>query len=155
MPLARTPDQITARITDIEKDDWLGFAREVLVSVLDYDHAKPYLNDTTTPESWAGQQITDVDAKTRWYYDFALGKIRDHRGISADRSVNKLREYAWLLGADDAIVAMDTASYQNYGAPKVKAFATVMGYDWPAGEELNRMADGLPCDRYCDEGCGR
>src|SRR5262249_50912769 len=37
------------------------------------------------------------------YLAFAFGKAADHRGISAARSVQKLTEYAWLLGVDELV----------------------------------------------------
>lgn len=149
----RTQDEILARIAEVASDDFLGFRFEVLVDALDFEHAKAFLKEGATPKAWAEHQVTNTAEKTRWYYDFALGKIDDHRGISASRSTVKLREYAWLLGRDDAITAMDAADYENYGAPKVKAFADVMGYPWPDSEDLNRMAAGKPCSEGCS-GCG-
>jgi len=87
------------------------------------------------------------------YLEFAIGKIQGHRGISAGRSVDKLREMAWLLGRDDVMAAMDKADYQNYGAPKIKAFAEGMGLPWPDDEDLARMALGYPCTDDCEGGC--
>jgi len=96
-----------------------------------------------------------MQATTR-YLAFAIRKVVDHRGISAERSVVKLREYAWLLGRDDAVVAMDAAAYPQYGAPKLKAFALAMGLPWPTDDiVLEHMASGQPCSPNCWEGCGR
>lgn len=154
MPLARIPHEITERIAGLGSEDWLGFRREVLVSVLCFDDAEGYLADGVTEEQWTPNRITDIDAAARSYYEFALGKIEDHRGISASRSVEKLREYAWLLGRDDAVTAMDEKDYAMYGAPQVKAFAMAMGYEWPDHDEsLNRMAEGKPCESGCEDGC--
>lgn len=56
---------------------------------------------------------------------------------------------------------MDEAGYENYGAPKVRAFAEGMGWSWsvlvPEGDAtlLDRMASGLPCVPDCEYGCGR
>lgn len=86
---------------------------------------------------------------------FALGKILNHRGISASRSVDQLTEYAWLLGRDDVVQAMQDAAYPQYGAPKVKAFGEGLGLEWPGTEPMRRMADGLPCSDDCWQGCGR
>jgi hypothetical protein len=150
---ARTQDEILARIAEVASDDFLGFRSDVLLTALDFEHAKEWLKAETTAEDWAEAQVADIAGKTRWYYDFALGKIEDHRGISASRSTVKLREYAWLLGRDDAVTAMGAAEYENYGAPQVKAFAEAMGYPWPDNEDLSRMAAGKPCSEGCT-GCG-
>lgn len=125
----RTQDEISARFDDAE--DWLGFAREVLIDHLDYGHAKEYLKDDVTAEQWEAARNADLDAEIRRYLEFAVQKIRNQRGISAERSTIKLREMAWLAGRDDIVKAMDDAEYPNYGEPKVRAFAEGMGLDWP------------------------
>lgn len=151
---ARTQEEILAQIEAVTGDDFFGFRREVLIAVLDYEHARQFLKEDTTPEEWAQEQVTDVLAAGFGYYGFALGKIRDHRGISASRSVAKLREYAWLLGRDDVITAMDEADYPQYGAPQVAAFAKGFGLDWPTEAAMMRMSSGLPCEDDCMDGCG-
>lgn len=152
---ARTQDEILARIRDIAGEDFLGFRTEVLLTALDYEHARRFLRDGATPEQWAAEQVTDVEAAAKNYYEFALGKIRDHRGISASRSVEKLGEFAWLLGRDEVIAAMEAADYPQYGAPMVAAFGAGLGLSWPTDEAMVRMASGLPCEDDCYEGCGR
>lgn len=156
--MTRTQDEIVARIADVEAEDWFGFRREVLIEYLDYQHAKPYLKPEVTGEEQAGQttRLGSVEAEAKHYLEFAIGKIENHRGISANRSVDKLGEYAWLLSRADVLAAMDAADYEQYGAPKVKAFALGMGWPWPADVVgLNRMADGEPCVGGCEDGCNR
>ncbi|MGC4857509.1 hypothetical protein ACLQ24_30140, partial [Micromonospora sp. DT4] len=107
------------------------------------------------PVEWT--QRVDHETYARNYLDFAIGKILDHRGNSASRSVDKLSELAWLLGRDNIVAAMDHAGYPMYGAPQVKAFAD--GFGWPFldgddGLALARMADGQQCDpQGCERGC--
>ena len=149
---SRTQDEIVARIKQVAADDWLGFRQEVLIGALDFEHAKPFLKPETTAEGW---KPSDIEDDARGYLDFAVGKIVDHRGISASRSVDKLTEYAWLLGRDDVVAAMDGAHYPQYGAPKVKAFADGMGWSWPADADLARMANGGSCSDDCQSGCSR
>lgn len=152
---ARTQEEIVARIVESDSD-MFGFAREVLVAALDYEHAKEYLKPEVTQAEWVADSGPgqDLAGPARDYYGFALGKIRDHRGISASRSVVKLREYAWLLGRDDIVAAMDAADYAQYGAPQVKAFGEGLGLAWPTTEDMVRMAQGLPCETNCYSGCG-
>jgi hypothetical protein len=153
---ARTQDEIVARLEAVKDDDWLGFKHDVLVPQLDFEHARPYLKPTATAESWNNKgepTAVEVETEAAGYLTFAIGKIVDHRGISASRSVDKLTEYAWLLGRDDVVAAMDEADYPQYGAPKVKAFAEGMGWPWPDGEALARMASGEACEPGCQEGC--
>lgn len=153
----RTQDEIAERVRAYEMgaEDFFGFAREVLIEALDYEHAKPYLKAESTAESW-GEPATaneQYEAAVE-YYEFALGKIEDHRGISASRSVTKLTEYAWLLCRDDVTEAMNAANFPQYGAPKVKAFADGFGLPWPDDEIFARMAAGEPCTDDCMAGCG-
>lgn len=152
----RSQDEIVARITAYGEHgvgDFFGFRREVLVDALDYEHAKPYLKDGVTAEEWNAYRLSDLAEAAKKYLELAIGKIRNHRGISAERSVDKLTEYAWLLCRDDVLAAMDRADYPQYGAPKVKAFADGMGFQWPDYDDLARMARGEPCGDDCFEGC--
>ncbi|TDD77706.1 hypothetical protein [Actinomadura rubrisoli] len=155
--MTRTPEEITARIKGIDADgDWLGFRREVLVQALDFEDARAYLRADATEQEWNLQRHDDdLWAAAARYYEFALTKIEGHRGISANRSVDKLGEFAWLLGRDDVIDVMDAAGYPQYGAPKVKAFGDALGMPFPEYETLRRMAAGRPCRDRCADGCGR
>lgn len=157
MNTLRSQEDIVARIAEIAGDDLFGFAREVLVDALDIDHARPFLIASATAEAWGdGHRDADqIHAAAVDYYNFALGKIENHRGLSADRSVDKLTQFAWLLGRDDVVTAMETAEYAQYGAPKVKAFGEGFGLPWPDDEAMVRMAQGKPCTDGCDEGCDR
>lgn len=148
---ARTQAEILERMKAVADEDYLGFKREALVTALDFEHAKPFLRDDVTADGW--EQI-DPEKAAKAYYEFALGKIDNHRGISAGRSIDKLTEYAWLMGRDDVVEAMSAAPYPQYGAPKVKAFADLLGLEWPEDEGMQRMARGLPCEPGCQIGCG-
>jgi hypothetical protein len=159
---SRTQADILARFQ--AADDFLGFARDVLAESMDGETLRsvaPNLADeqlraapATPPEM--------LSSAASGYLDFAVGKILDHRGISASRSVAKLREYAWLLGRDDVVQAMDDAGYSQYGAPQVRAFAEGMGWAFldltdnaSDREELERMSLGRFCEDDCVSGCGQ
>lgn len=155
---ARTQDEILARFQ--AADDMFGFAREVLIEAMTPETVLRFNPDATIGDDWTAWSAADVKAKALSYLDFAIEKATGHRGLSAERSVTKLREFAWLLGRDDVVAAMDAAEYPQYGMPKVKAFAD--GMRWPFSAEtsweqraLNRMAQGLPCTDDCGEGCGQ
>lgn len=151
----RTQDEIVARIRAVAVGDFLGFRQDVLLRALDFEHAREFLKPEATAEQWAeASEAGDLLGAAKAYYGFAIGKIRDHRGISASRSVDKLGEFAWLLGRDDVVTAMQAAEYAQYGAPQVKAFAAGFGLPWPDEPEMVRMAAGEPCVPGCDAGCG-
>lgn len=157
----RTHDEIVARLREVRADgnDVFGFREEVLLEALAVDHAREFLAPHVTREQ--RQPPTDLEAHARWYLEFAIEKILDHRSISASRSVVKLAEFAWLLGRDDVVSAMDRAGYPMYGAPKVKAFADGLGWQFHDADDdaddrraLRRMAQGEQCDPDgCTTGC--
>ncbi|MEV1245168.1 hypothetical protein [Nonomuraea sp. NPDC049750] len=156
MTAIRARDEILARIRAVEAEDWFGFRREVLIDALDFEHAREFLRPEVTSDQWRpALDHPSMLAQATAYYDFALGKIRDHRGISASRSVDKLTEFAWLLCRDDVVAAMDSGKYEQYGAPKVKTFGSGFGLAWPDDPAMKRMADGEPCEPGCAMGCGR
>lgn len=156
----RTQDEIVARLAAVADEDLLGFAREVLLGQLDWAHIQPFLRDDhglDGEEFERDRRANDLTLDANGYLSFAIGKIVDHRGISASRSVDKLREFAWLLGRDDVVAAMDAADYPQYGAPKVYAYCVGMGWPeaWPTDNAgLARMLEGQPCSDDCLNGCG-
>jgi hypothetical protein len=154
----RTQDEIRARFD--AADDFFGFAVEVLAESMTAETILQINPDADVSE--VNPQTTDqVTESARDYLKFAVEKISDHRGLSAERSVIKLREFAWLLGRDDVVAAMDAADYPQYGAPKVKAFADGMGWAFISFVEewerplLVRMSSGDPCREDCMDGCGQ
>jgi hypothetical protein len=159
---ARTQAEILARF--LAADDFFGFAKEVLAESMTGDTLKQAGYELTDEQFSAAPaappaMLRDAAAK---YLGFAVEKILGHRSSSADRSVTKLAEYAWLLGRDDVVEAMDSAEYPQYGAPKVRAFAEGMGWAFLelAGnsverEELDRMSGGRYCCDECASGCGQ
>lgn len=149
----RTQDEILARIAAVKPQDTFGFRQEVLISTLDFDHAKPWLKADAGPADWTPR--TDIAEDAATYMSFAWGKVEDHRGLSAGRSVDKMTEFLWLMGRDDASTAMLAAPYAQYGAPRLAAACTVMGWPIPTGPEITNMIAGQPCRPDCEEGCGR
>ena len=161
----RTPEEIVARIEEVKGDDFLGFRRQVLVMALPYDVAAEsnLVREGVTKEQWDESTVHGEEATTKEaleYLEFAFGKADDHRGISANRSVEKMGEYAWLLCRDDVVTAMENAEYAQYGVPVLVQFAEHLSDESRAvwarvkNERLERMAVGLPCETECYEGCG-
>jgi hypothetical protein len=149
----RTQDEIAARIRAIP-DDLFGFRTEVLAAMLDVEHLREFCKADADLDGYEPLTAEAQVEEARRYLEFAFGKALDHRGISASRSVDKMREHAWLMGRDDVVEAMQRAEYAQYGVPILFAFAN--GMDWPIPDDpdLRRMADGLPCTPDCDNGCG-
>lgn len=157
---ARTQDEILARFH--AADDFFGFAVEALSDSMTADTIRRINPDAELPADWAPRAPDALEAEAREYLAFAAEKALSHRGISAERSVIKLREFAWLLGKDFVVHAMDVADYAQYGAPKLRAFADGMGWGFLGladndveRSELDRMSQGLPCVDDCKNGCGQ
>jgi hypothetical protein len=164
MPLSdhctRTDEEILTRFHAVTNNDMFGWQREVLAEALSYDAAVEHkvIRPDVDRETWEAK--ADVHASALKYLTFAWGKAEDHRGLSAGRSIDKLTSYAWLLGGDDVLEEMETASYAQYGVPKLLVFTRAIGApdptqgDTPDAKALQRMAEGLPCRPECMDGCG-
>jgi hypothetical protein len=155
----RTQDEIVTYI-EAHRDDFFGFAREVLTPYLDYEHARPYLKPGTTAEAWdevRKKDATDdtVRAELADYMQFAWAKVEDHRGLSAGRSVDKCTAWAWLLAGDDVVREIEAAGYAQYGAPKLAVICLRFDLPIPNSTEIGNMIEGRPCVPGCEDGCGR
>jgi hypothetical protein len=169
----RTQDQIVARM---QADDPLfGWARDVLIEFLDYEHARPFLKEDTTPEQWAEvldeafRQIhgfgsthhpailglESAQKALATYMRFAWSKVEDHRGLSAGRSVDKCTAYAWLLGDDACVAAVEAAPYPQYGAPKLAVICRAFNLPIPDEIWAHNMIAGERCGADYECGCGR
>lgn len=155
----RTQDEIVARYDAVKDGDFMGFRAEVLLVRLDWEHVSKYLKPTAERGDWdetkEGTDDEHVSLELAGYLDFAWGKARDHRGISAERSVQKLTDLVWLLGRDDVLEQIDAAGYAQYGAPKLKVISEAFGLPMPDSPDIVRMMAGLECDPTgCESGCG-
>lgn len=154
--VTRSQDEILARFRE-HQNVLFDFEVEVLAGYLDYEHVRTHLTEGTTADQWAESQDDPAQARddAAAYLEFAFGKARDHRGLSAVRSVHKLSAWAWLLGDDDLAAAMrDDDHYPQYGVPALMLFAKRFDLPVPDDPALQRMAKGEPCTPDCAEGCG-
>lgn len=160
----RTQEEIVAKLRE-HQGKILDFTPDVLLPYLDFDHAKQFLKPDATREGWESPHGDDqmsypLSEETalrefRAYAEFAWGKAQDHRGLSAERSVQKLEAWTWLLGRDDVLAASEAAHYQNYGCPKLAVICEAFGFPIPDDEPTQRMVRGEPCKPDCESGCGQ
>jgi hypothetical protein len=154
----RTRDQIAEYYKGRKRWDTLGFEAEVLLPYLDTEHLRPFCKEGADLSKHRAQPLTEprVIREMKSYMEFAWGKVIDHRGISAGRSVQKMRAWLWLLG-DDELVSFcdDERNYPQYGAPILRRICQKYKLPIPKGEMVDRMARGLACQAGCDMGCGR
>lgn len=157
----RSEEEIVQRIKEIQErgDDLFGVESGNLLVQLEFEEAKPFLRPDVTKEEWQPVTLQASKETAVGYVPFAIGKMDDHRGLSAGRSIDHMRGWIWLHGTDAEYKEFDALPYTNYGAPKVKLFCTVMGcedlWDTYSTPGVRRMAEGLPCRDNCNDGCGQ
>lgn len=156
--MIKTQDEIVKHYRTTKDEDFFGFAGEVFIPYLDFQPAREFLKPDTslTAESWKQYPLTEegVIGEMKSYMEFAWDKASNHRGLSAGRSVEKMRAWLWLLGNDELIEYAEE-HYQNYGAPILLKICQAYNFPVPDDEGLARMAGRLPCRDDCDEGCAK
>lgn len=156
----RTPADIVTEMHRIASTDLLGYQSNDLLRHLPFDDARPFLIPEATADAWKEVFIDPSDAhalnaELAEAFAYSYEKASNHRGISANIAIDRVRVVAWLLGRDDVVAAMDQADYQNYGMPKAKAACDVLGIPFSTDDGLIRMARGEPCSPDgCSGGCG-
>jgi len=153
----RTPQDIVEFYRANEQGDFFGFMLEVFATYLTAEQIREFCREDADLAEWPEPNPLTRDAvlnEMREYMSFAWDKAKRHRGISAERSVQRMGAWLWLLG-DDEMVAFTKSSenYPQYGAPILKAICEKYGFAIPDDEGLMRMTQGLPCREDCDEGC--
>lgn len=162
----RTPEEVVERIKE-EQQKFLSFQPSVLAMYLPFNLLKQVLKQVAKKDAdladWAPLPLTRerILFDMGQYMAFAWEKAINHRGLSAGRSVDKMRAWLWLLGEENDLVSFVNSddNYPNYGAPILKRICEA--FDLPLPEKdyelemATRMAQGLPCEDGCKEGCGR
>lgn len=128
--MKRTQEEIVRRIENSGMD-FFGVIAHDLLAYLEFDFAKPYLNEDTTVEQW-GEANANVPApleQVKEYLPFAWRKANDCRGLSASRSIDHIKTWLWLAGFDIPDAVMD--NYEFYGKPQLVMASVICGFDWP------------------------
>lgn len=157
--MIRSKDEIVEKIRDISVNgDIFGFERSVLFDYLTFDEAKEFISSgkrAAAEEEWGNVKSlseSEILNEAKDYMEFAWGKVANHRGLSASRSVDKMRAYCWLLGVQDQV---DWDNYAQYGAPVLYSVCRVLGFPHPDSPEIMNMVNGRRCIPDCEMGCGR
>lgn len=93
---------ILKRIEQIKGHDMFGEYIPRLVDYLDYEHAKPFLNDGVTEDQW-GEKLTDKDLRSelhRYMEDWWKEKVEDGRGLSCHRGRAQVVNLLFLAGVE-------------------------------------------------------
>lgn len=138
LTLNRTQEEIVNKMADSE--DMFGFADGILVKYLDYENAKRWYTDEYNAKVAAKKEeepkpITDVYETSQDLLDylvFGWMKALDQRGLSAARTLVKLKVWLWLLGREDLVKVLDDNSLHNpYGAPALVEITSKLGIEAP------------------------
>ncbi len=134
----KTPEEIVARIIEVQPNDWLGTQQVDLVGMLPFEHAKQFLKPEIKPEGWKPNEYTreSIVATMLDYMPFAWDKANNCRGISAGRSMEHYSSWVWLAGDDLG----DLTEYEHYGKENLIKICELYGWDhtqWDDGERTN------------------
>ena len=151
----RTPAEIVDKLRRRRQVNVLGHVPLVLAIHLSAHDIQEFI--AVDPHVWTPRSMTNdgLVAEMREYMMFAWKRVREHDGMSGTRSVEKMGAWLWLLGDDEAWRYTDAAChYRPYGAPVLAYICARYGFPIPEGDDLTRMAAGLPCEPGCRNGCG-
>lgn len=155
MSEVRTIEDIVVFYREESKHDLLGFTGDVVLYHLPAEQLSEFVEKV--PDDWQPRPLERdvILAAMRDYMEFAWTKVQDHRGISANRSVEKMAAWLYLLKDDEMrLFATNGEHYAQYGAPILKEICEKYQFAIPDDPALERMAKGLPCHDGCAEGCG-
>jgi hypothetical protein len=157
----RTIDETVQRFLDlgiIHTTDFFGFQREVLITYIPDDKLAEIGIFTNSEDDSKTRPIDfdSVHADVADYMEFAWGKVMDHRGLSASRSIIKMSAWMWLLEDEELyMLCHDDSAYPQYGAPILMAVCSKYDIPYPEYNSVLRMAGGKPCTDGCEMGCGQ
>jgi len=157
----RTAAEVLAYVGSDGEPSFLGFDREALARFLSFEEARPWMKPDATADGWPAPLPRTREASLAEAVDYiqrvGIDKAVNHRGISANRTVEKLRVLCWLAGDEEAVKICDTEPYPNYGAPILRALCRHLGVNYASLLDaynlgvFEDMADGRTC-RACREG---
>lgn len=131
----KTQDEILSRIAEVKEngEDFFGATRGDLIDFLTFENAKPFLIDGMTEEEWSKSMKTadeeSIKIAATSYLPFAWEKANNCRGLSASRSIDHMKAYAWMLG-DEAYKGLEEIEYEHYGKEKLIYMSELVGFDW-------------------------
>ena len=136
----RSQADIVAELERIKSSDFFGFKTGDLLGYLDFEHAKPYLNDDAVAEKWT-QAPSDRDSilnQMEEYMSFAWDKANSERSISAGRSLAHYTVWIWMIGDQGRFG--DLEEYHYYGKDNLRSICDAYGWNadqWDDGIRTN------------------
>ena len=141
--VARTDEEIIARIAEVKDRDFFGFEQNDLLICLSYSAAVSCLPSVAddAPEDWEqeSREVADVIDRMLTYMPFAWDKANNRRGLSAGRSMSHYSAWLWLAGDNEGPLA-NILEYEFYGKDKLALICDHYGWDysqWDDGIRTN------------------
>jgi len=130
----RSQEEILERIRLRRPQDIPGFEWPEYVEHLTFSNALQFIYEGVAEEDWTDKSVykrEDIIAKMRDYMSFAVGKARNQRGISANRSILHYVAWIWLTGDDEflsEIQQLYEKEYHAYGLPILEKISQHYGF---------------------------
>lgn len=156
----RTNEEIVKRAKEGSEQFFGGASIDALLRFLPFENLKQFIKEDSweeTKKDWkqADLKKEEILGEMKHYMEFAWGKVENHRGLSANRSVDKMTHWVWLLGDDDLLKEIESENnFAQYGAPKLAAVCKKYDFPIPESEAIQNMINGRLCVPDCDGGCG-
>ena len=119
--------EIKERIERQLKDPGEGF----MIAACNHQHPLQVYHPEYIKEGYEADPLTEeaIIKEMRDYMDFALGKARNERGISANRSIWKYVQWLWALDDEELLAfAEDDDNYPMYGMPILQKICDKYGF---------------------------
>ena len=101
---------------------------------LNYENAKEYLKKSVTKKEWDDHRPESSDKgikkEIKKYMSFAWEKANDCRGISANRSMDNMTAWLWLLNNTELTNKFEETEYEHYGKEKLIVVCEHLKIDW-------------------------
>ena len=141
----RTQQEILNKMLKLSsKQDFFGFIHSDLIQFLEYEHAKDWLENDVTEETWDQIRKTPDDKTIKEvmadYMPFAFLKANNCRGLSAMRTLYHFTAWIWLLGDETVEYFGDLLKYEYYGKPHLIKICKYLNLDhtkWDNGVLTN------------------
>ena len=138
-------------LAETEFGDTYGVRRHKLLRCLAYDHVRPLLAGTSTvdmdSQTWQAERYTPCTrsaliAALAHYMKLAWEIANDRRGILADRSLEHVEEWMWLMGDADHAAWQTVAAYiphRYYGKERLVAVCDRYKIAWTKWDDGKRV----------------
>jgi hypothetical protein len=149
----RAPEEIVCYYQELREAS-LNIQAEFLLMHLSSEQARSLLGaEQNTNRRTLSCDRDSLIEEMRHAMKVAWKKV-SHHGRSVGQHYQRMRARLWLLEDDELLSYVEErGQYRQHGAPVFKRICEQYGFPIPEGEDIERMAQGLPCHPRCEDGC--